>query len=272
MNSDDIVQQKDYFHSLFSLNGKTCLITGAASGLGQHCAKVLARAGANTVLIDLHRDGLLETENALKPYPGATLIHPMDIRDNQQVIQGVADFTTRFSTLDVLVNCAGVVVFKPVFEQTEEDWDAVLDTDLKGMWLLSKAVAGAMIKQKVNGNIINVSSATSLRPQINLTPYGAAKAAVNHFTKGFAQDMLPYGIRVNCLAPGGMLTKMVEEFLQTKNGEDAVWAVPLKRFAKLDELDGCLLFMASNPASSYMTGAIVHVDGGLCISPLQSRD
>ncbi|MCP3941506.1 MAG: SDR family oxidoreductase [Desulfobacteraceae bacterium] len=263
-------QQRDYFHSLFSLTGKNCIVTGAASGLGRQCALVFAKAGANIGLVDIDNDGLLETKKQIDRYSGTVFKQQLDLRDSKQVFQAVKEMGKELSTFDVLVNCAGVVIFKPVFEQTEKDWDSVFDTDIKGMWLLSKEISQYMIKAKIKGSIINISSAVSCRPQKNLTPYGACKAAVNHFTKSFANDMLPYGIRVNCLAPGGMLTEMVKEFLKTKDGANAINSVPLKRFATLNELDACLLFMASNAASGYMTGSVVHLDGGLCIAPLET--
>lgn len=269
---DNNQHQTDYLQSLFSLAEKNCIVTGAASGLGQHCAEVLAKAGANLALVDINIEGLNNTKQQLEKYAGLVNVQNIDLADSKQIQAGVTEIAKIFSRIDVLINCAGLVVFKSTFEQTEADWDSVFDVNIKGMWLMSQAVANCMIKNKVKGNIINISSATSTRPQKNLTPYGASKAAVNHFTKSFANEMLPYNIRVNALAPGGMLTKMVEEFLKTEDGKNAVWSVPCKRFAELNELDGALLFMASNNASSYMTGSVLHIDGGLSINLIPYPD
>ncbi len=134
--------------------------------------------------------------------------------------------------------------------------------NVKGTWLMCQGVARHMIQEGIKGSITNISSADSHRTQKDMTPYCATKAAINHLTRSFSYEMAPYGIRVNAIAPGGMLTSMVKNFLQTPDGQNAVWTVPFRRFADLDELDGALLLLASK-ASSYMTGSVITVVCGL---------
>jgi len=158
-----------------------------------------------------------------------------------------------------------------VLDVTEQEWDRLVAVNLKGIWLMSQAVARHMVEQRITGSIINISSADSHRAQKNLTPYAATKAAVNHLTRNMSYELAKHGVRINVLAPGGMLTNMVKDFLKTPDGQAAVWTVPFKRFAELHELDGPLLLLASQ-ASSYMTGSVLTVDGGLSCNALQYRD
>ena len=254
--------QSSYIESIFSLSGKNCIVTGAGSGLGQQCAKTFAKAGANVALVDMDENGLADTAGQIAEYDVTVLTQVVDLRKSSDVESGIATIADTFQTFDVVVNCAGILILKTIFEQTEEDWDNVLDTNLKGMWLFSKATAAHMVRTGVKGSIINISSATSTRPMANLLPYGASKAGINHMTRSFAQGVVEDGIRVNAIVPGAMLTHMQKEFGKTEEGKKTVAEIPMKRAAELDELDGCLLFMASNNASSYMTGAIVEMDGG----------
>lgn len=254
--------QHEYFYSLFSLADKNCIVTGAGSGLGQHCAKTFAQAGANVALVDIDDDGLAMTAGMLSEYPVTVVTQTVDLRKRTDIENGVASIAEKFDGFDAVVNCAGILVLKTVFEQTEQDWDNVLDTNLKGMWLFSKETAAHMIRTNVKGSIINISSATSCRPMANLLPYGASKAAINHMTRSFAQGVVSNGIRVNTIVPGAMLTEMQREFGKTEEGKKTVAQIPMKRAAELEELDGCLLMLASNKASSYMTGATIEIDGG----------
>lgn len=254
--------QRSYIESIYSLAGKNCIVTGAGSGLGQQCAKTFAKAGANVALVDLNESGLSETAREISDYGVTVLKQIIDLRKCSKVESGIAEIAENFQTFDVVTNCAGILVLKNIFEQTEEDWDSVLDTNLKGMWMFTKATAAHMIRTNVKGSIINISSATSTRPMADLLPYGASKAGVNHMTRSFAQGVVSNGIRVNAIVPGAMLTQMQKEFSKSEEGKKTIAEIPMKRAAALDELDGCLLFLASNNASSYMTGAIIEMDGG----------
>jgi len=254
--------QRSYIESIYSLAGKNCIVTGAGSGLGQQCAKTFVKAGANVALVDINENGLSETAVEISDYGVTVLKQLIDLRKCSEIESGIAKIAETFQTFDVVANCAGILVLKTIFEQTEEDWDSVLDTNLKGMWMFTKATAAHMIRTNVKGSIINISSATSNRPMADLLPYGASKAGVNHMTRSFAQGVVSNGIRVNAIVPGAILTQMQKEFSKTEEGKKTIAEIPMKRAATLDELDGCLLFLASNNASSYMTGAIIEMDGG----------
>jgi NAD(P)-dependent dehydrogenase (short-subunit alcohol dehydrogenase family) len=247
-----------YLESLFSLRGKKALVTGAASGLGRRCAFVLAQAGARVALVDVNEAGLAETAATIDQ----ALALPADVTRSDEVGRMLTSAVEALGQIDIAVTCAGVALWKPALEVPEEEFDRVFAVNVKGTWFVAQAVARHMVDRGIRGSIITISSADSHRTQKNLAPYCGTKAAVNHLTRILAAELTPHGVRVNVLAPGGMLTPMVEQFLHTPDGQAAVWAVPFKRFAELTELDGPLLLLASD-ASSYMTGSVLTADGGL---------
>lgn len=220
-----------YIDDLFSLKGKNTIVTGAASGLGRQCARALASAGANVALMDINPEGMQETARMIGDV-GVELIRlQVDVSQLRQVTQGIDKAIAAFGRIDILANCAGIVVIKPALETTEEEWDKIFGVNIKGTWLMCQTVAKHMVEKGIKGSMINISSADSHRTQKDMTPYCATKASVNHLTRSLSYELVPYGIRVNAIAPGGMLTNMVREFLQTPDGRNAVWGTPMKRFA-----------------------------------------
>lgn len=247
----------------WDLSGRTALVTGASSGLGAHFARVLAAAGAE-VIIGARREGRLgEVAAAIRDIGGQCSTVALDVT-SQASIDASSDHLKK---IDILVNNAGLVREAHALDQTEEDWDAVLDTNLKGMFLLSKAVARAMRERQAGGSIINIASILGLRQGGNVLPYAVSKAGAIQLTKTMALELARFGIRVNALAPGYVDTDLNRDFWDADAGKAMIRRIPQRRLAQLEDLDGPLLLLASN-ASAYMTGTVITVDGGHLLSTL----
>jgi 3-oxoacyl-[acyl-carrier protein] reductase len=247
------------------LTGKTVIITGAGSGIGQATALLFAEAGADVIVPDVNLKGAEETVAQVKALGRDAIALATDVTSSKDVERMVGAALDRFGKIDVLVNNAGINTrFRvPFYEQPEEDWMRVLEVDVKGTWLCSKAVALEMIERKNGGGIINIASIAgkvALRRQSNFV---AAKAGVIRMTEAMALELAPHRITVNCVAPGSTLT----EGVKTQLYGDKVWAekmltyIPLGRGAEPREIGQGVLFLASHLAS-YITGATLVVDGG----------
>jgi NAD(P)-dependent dehydrogenase (short-subunit alcohol dehydrogenase family) len=169
--------------------------------------------------------------------------------------------------IDILVNNAGIAVAKPVLEQSEADWDRVLDTNLKGAWLMTREAAARMIARQSGGRIVNIASLLGLRTVRNLPGYAAAKAGLIHLTHVLAVEFARHGITVNAIAPGYFETDMNRSFLASEAGKAVTSRIPLGRTGHAPELDGALLLLASS-AGAYITGSVIPVDGGQAVGPV----
>jgi NAD(P)-dependent dehydrogenase (short-subunit alcohol dehydrogenase family) len=245
----------------FDLTGEVALVTGASSGIGRHLAELLAAAGAKVGLAARRVDRLEEVSRDIAAAGGESLPIACDVTRSDSVAAAVATAEAELGALTILVNNAGVVVSKPLFEHTEADWDYVVDTNLKGAWLAAREFAHHLVGLKRPGRIINISSVLGFRTIGRVPAYCAAKAGLSHLTHVLAMELARYRILVNALAPGYVETDFNRAFFQTEAGKALISRIPLKRLGQTEDLDGALLFLAS-PASAYVTGAVIAVDGG----------
>jgi NAD(P)-dependent dehydrogenase (short-subunit alcohol dehydrogenase family) len=245
----------------FDLTGEVALVTGASSGIGRHLAELLAAAGAKVGLAARRVDRLSEAAREIEAAGGESLPIACDVTRSDSVVAAVAKAEAELGPLTILVNNAGVVVSKPLFEHTEADWDYVVDTNLKGAWLVAREFAHHLVGLKRPGRIINISSVLGLRTIGRVPAYCAAKAGLTHLTQVLAMELARYGILVNALAPGYVETDFNRAFFQTEAGKALISRIPLKRLGQTDDLDGAMLLLAS-PAGAYLTGAVIAVDGG----------
>ena len=245
----------------FNLTGEVALVTGASSGIGRHLAKLLAAAGAKVALAARRVDHLAEVAREIAAAGGASLPIACDVTRSDNVIAAVAKAESELGPLTILVNNAGVVVSKPLFEHTEADWDYVVDTNLKGAWLAAREFAHHLVGLQRPGRVINISSVLGFRTIGRVPAYCAAKAGLTHLTHVLAMELARHGILVNAIAPGYLETDFNRAFFQTEPGKALISRIPLRRLGQTDDLDGALLFLAS-PASAYVTGAVITVDGG----------
>ena len=254
---------------LFSLKGKNIAITGASSGFGHHFAGVLAAAGANVVLGARRTDKIAARVSEINGSGGQALGVPLDVNEPESCAEFLRQAEEAFGPVDVLVNNAGVEAGAKTYAMIDEDdWDFVLDTNLKSVWRLSKMYTEAVVKSKQSeGNIINVSSITAFRTIKGQFPYAVSKAALVKATEIMALEGARYGIRVNSLAPGYILTDVSRVLLESERSDTFVKGIPMRRYGEFEDLDGPLLLLASD-GSRYMTGSTVVVDGGHIVSEL----
>ena len=251
----------------FRLDGRVALVTGASSGIGLHLARVLAGAGASVALAAQRRDVLAAEAEALRAQGAKACALALDVRRRDAIDAALDEVEAALGRApDVLVNCAGVIVVKPFLEQSEADFDTVVDTNLRGAFFVAQRAALRMVRQQA-GSIINVSSTAGVRPGAHLSSYSASKAALIHLTKVMAAELARDGVRVNALVPGNVETDMHQAFVERGFTESLVKRIPQRRFGKPEDLDGAVLLLASD-AGRYMTGAVIAVDGGHLASSL----
>jgi NAD(P)-dependent dehydrogenase (short-subunit alcohol dehydrogenase family) len=252
---------------LFNLQGKVALMTGASSGIGRHLAGSLALAGA-TVIVAARRVDRLETlVKEIQSTGGHAHAVELDVSNADSVRACFDQIETLAGAPDIVVSNAGTTVAKPLLDQTEADWDTVIDTNLKGVWLVDTEAARRMIKHGKGGSIINVASILGERVAGAVIAYTTSKAGVIQATKAMALELARHKIRVNALLPGYVATDLNTEFLESEAGKKLMSRIPGRRFCQMSDLEGPLLLLASD-ASCAMTGTSLAVDWGHLVSTL----
>ena len=245
----------------FDLANQVALVTGASSGIGRHLAELLANAGAKVALAARRVDRLAEAAREIEAAGGQCLPIACDVTRSDSVAAAVAVAENTLGALTILVNNAGVVVAKPVLQHTEEEWDYVVDTNLKGAWLMAREFAQHLVDRQRPGRIVNIASVLGVRTIARVPSYTAAKAGLIHLTGVLAMELARHGILVNAIAPGYVETDFNRDFLRSDAGKKLEARIPLRRVGRPDDLDGAMLLLAS-PAGAYITGAVIAVDGG----------
>lgn len=256
-----------YLQQLFGLEGKIVLVTGASSGLGRHFAGVLARAGAEVIVTARRSDKLQALVDEIGTAGGRAHAVSMDVTDAGAVAAAFDRCAELAGVPDVVISNAGQTVTKPVLQQTVADWDGVIDTNLKGGWLVATEAARRMVAAGKAGQIVNIASILGERVAGGVAPYAISKAGVVQATKALALELARHRISVNALLPGYVITDLNREFLLSEAGEKLRMRIPGRRFCELPDLDGPLLLLASG-AGGAMSGAAVSVDHGHLVSGL----
>lgn len=251
---------------VFSLAGRTALVTGASGGLGARFARILAARGAR-VVVAARRIGELEAVAAqIADAGGEALAIQTDVTDGTSVDAGFDAAEAHFGTVDLLINNAGIAHVAGALELTEADWRRVMEVNLDAAFRVTQAAARRMVDAQTSGSIVNIASSLGLDVQKGVAAYAASKAGLIQLTRALALEFARHRIRVNALAPGYIETEMNREFLASSRGRHMIRQLPQKRVGRIDELDGPLLLLASE-AGRYMTGQTIVADGGhaLCM-------
>jgi 3-oxoacyl-[acyl-carrier protein] reductase len=244
------------------LDGKIALVTGAARGIGRAIAEELAGQGADIVVGDLQADWCADTVAAVQAKGRKAMALALNVADAASVEAGVEEVVKAFGRIDLCVNNAGITKDGLLIRMTEEDWDAVLDINLKGTFLMTKAVARPMMKQR-SGAIVNIASIIGLIGNAGQCNYSASKAGVIALTKSTAKELAGRGIRVNAVAPGFIQSKMTDA-LSAEVRQQMLDNIPLKRFGSPEDVARVVAFLAGD-AASYITGQTLSVNGGMAM-------
>lgn len=252
---------------LLSLIGKTALVTGASSGLGEHFSTVLAAAGARVVACGRRRHNLERVVGNITASGGEAVGVTMDVTNRQSVVSAMDEAEAQFGALSILINNAGIAK-SGLFTKTDEaSWQATMDTNLDGVWRVAQEFCNRLIATESPGSVINIASILGLRVGLGDSAYAVSKAAVVQLTKALALEMARKNIRVNAICPGYFRTELNSSFLDSEDGKTYIKNTPAMRCGYLSELDAPLLMLASD-AGSFINGAIIPVDGGHLISSL----
>ena len=256
---------------MFDLTGKTALVSGASRGLGKGFALTLAKAGCDVAITSRTLDSLRDTQAEIEALGRKAIPIELDVRSHESIQTAARTALDAFGgNLDILINNAGCNVRKPATEVTWDDWNLILDTNLRGTFFLAQAVARDGMIPRGHGRIVNIGSVTCVAGYAGLAPYGSSRGGVMQMTKSLAHDWGKHGITVNCLAPGWFRTAQNRVMYEDTGWVDYLCErIPLGRPGAPGDLDGALVFLASD-ASAYITGQTLFVDGGITVGAVRA--
>jgi NAD(P)-dependent dehydrogenase (short-subunit alcohol dehydrogenase family) len=262
MTAEMVAEVPTLIEDLFSLAGKTAVVVGGGGVLAGEIAMGFAGAGANVVIADLHEEHAREHARAIAELGRKGLACQADVSKKSD-IQRVLDTTlVNFGRVDILLNAAGINSGTPFFEIQETEWERILDVDLRSVFLACQVFGKQMVESGQGGSIINISSASSDPPLSKVFTYSVAKCGVNQITKFLAREFAPARVRVNAIQPGFFPAEQNRKLLTEERVASIMNHTPMRRFGTPSELIGAALYLASDKASSFVTGSIVRVDGG----------
>ena len=254
-------------NELFDLTGHNALVTGASSGIGEHLALTLAKVGVNVVVAARRLEQCQQVAAEIEKLGRKAVAVAMDVTQAESVELALATAIEQVGPLTILCNNAGMVITKAFLEQQDNDWDQVIDTNLRGAYLVAQRTAKHMVEQGNGGSIINTASILGFRVGKQLSSYVASKGGLLQLTRVMAIELAPHNIRVNAIAPGYIETVFNREFFATAAGMAMIKRIPQRQLGRVEDLDGALLLLASD-AGRYMTGSVITIDGGHSINPV----
>ena len=251
----------------FDLAGKVALVTGASAGLGVHFARTLGAAGAAVAIAARRADRLASLQAELQATGAKAVAVELDVQSIDSITAAFATVEKALGPIDIVINNAGISIVRPALEMPVEDWDAVVNTNLRGAWLVAQTAGKRWLMAKRPGVIVNIASILGLRTIGQVAPYNASKAGLIHLTRALAMEWARHDIRVNAICPGYIETEMNSDFWKTPAGQRLIDRIPQRRIGRPEHLDGALLLLSSD-AGSFMTGSVLTVDGGHTVSSL----
>ena len=252
-----------FISELFSLEGKVAVVVGGSGVLGGKMAEALASAGAKTaVFYSGNKEGADQQVASIESLGGVAKIFQANAKSEESLKAAIDEVIKEWGQVDILVNAPGVNSTTPIMDLTEEEWNKILDINLKGAFLASRIVAAKMIERGNGGSIINISSASSEIPLSKVFTYSISKAGMNNMTRFLAREWAPNKIRVNAIMPGFFPAEQNRKILTEERRQSIFNHTPMKRYGEAEELSGAVVWLASDKASSFVTGAVIPVDGG----------
>ncbi len=251
-----------YVENMFSLKGQVAAVIGGAGVLAGEMANGLAKAGADVAILDLNLENAEKMAASIREHGVKSIAIKVDATLKSDLENAEAQIRKELGTTSILINAPGINSSTPFFEITENEWDKIIQVNLKSIFMACQIFAKQMIDDKVKGSIINISSASSGPPLSKVFTYGVSKAGINNMTQYLAREWATQGVRVNAIAPGFFPAEQNRKILTPERTESIMRHTPMDRFGDAEELVGATIWLSSEKAASFVTGALIRVDGG----------